>query len=210
MENYVVVQGWMTRLGLTPSELLAFALIWGFTQDGRHTCHASSRYVASFCCLAESSSARRLLKRLEAKGVVAVTRHEGGVSEYTVAPAVCQNNTGGCVETTQGGASEQHGGCVETTQPIDNISISNFDNVGSAPGGADCDAPASGKKRRKGQVPPSLEEVREYAAKHGASESLATDFWLHYEGVGWESGKTSIKAWYPIFLKWVKNSGEGR
>ncbi len=210
MENYVVVQGWMTHLGLQASELLAFALIWGFTQDGRHSCHASADYIGRFCCLAEKSSARKLLRRLEAKGMIIVTRHEGGVSEYRISPEAGLSQPRGEVVTTSVRGLSQPRGEVVTTSAIDNKSILMSDNVEATPSGPASGTPAPGKNRRKGQVPPTLDEVLAYAAKCGVSSALANDFWLHYEGVGWKSGRTKIETWYPIFLKWAQKSGEGR
>ena len=200
MENYVVVQSWMTGLGLSASELLAFALIWGFTQDGRHTCHPTVGYIGGFCGVTRRGAVK-IVRRLEKSGLVKVARTEGGTSEYTIALEGVNKVHGGCEQSSRG---------CEQSSPNNELIINLTNDVEASPSGPASGIPAAGKKRRKGQVPPTLEEVREYAARHGASESLATDFWLHYEGVGWESGKTPIKTWYPIFLKWVKNSGEGR
>ena len=38
---FVLVQDWMFDLGLNISEVMAVAVIYGFTQGGEHTCHAS-------------------------------------------------------------------------------------------------------------------------------------------------------------------------
>lgn len=41
---FVLLQDWMFDLGLNPSEVIAVAVIYGFTQDGQHTCHVSLPY----------------------------------------------------------------------------------------------------------------------------------------------------------------------
>lgn len=80
---FVVIQDWMFDLGLNISEVMAVAVIYGFTQDGDHTCHASLAYFQRRCCLSKQG-AIDLLKRLEAKGVVKAERQSGKVTEYTL------------------------------------------------------------------------------------------------------------------------------
>lgn len=80
---FVVIQDWMFDLGLNISEVMAVAVIYGFTQDGEHTCHASLAYFQRRCCLSKQG-AIDLLKRLEAKGVVKAERQSGKVTEYTL------------------------------------------------------------------------------------------------------------------------------
>ena len=46
-DNYIVVFGWMcNELGLSGTELLVFALIYGFTQDGETWFQGNRRYIA--------------------------------------------------------------------------------------------------------------------------------------------------------------------
>ena len=47
--NYVVIQGWMiTRLGLKGNELLIYAVIYGFTQNGEIKFVGSMKYLADW------------------------------------------------------------------------------------------------------------------------------------------------------------------
>ena len=49
-DNYIVIQGWMvTDLKLKGNELLIYAIIYGFTQDGDSMFNGSSSYLASWC-----------------------------------------------------------------------------------------------------------------------------------------------------------------
>lgn len=46
-KNYFVVQGWMvSELKLTGTDLLVYALIYGFSQDGRNSFYGSTQYIA--------------------------------------------------------------------------------------------------------------------------------------------------------------------
>ena len=47
--NYVVIQGWMiTRLGLKGNELMIYAVIYGFTQNGETEFVGSMKYLADW------------------------------------------------------------------------------------------------------------------------------------------------------------------
>ena len=66
---FVLVQDWMFDLGLNISEVMAVAVIYGFTQGGEHTCHASLPYFQRRCALSKQGVVD-MLKRIEAKGIL--------------------------------------------------------------------------------------------------------------------------------------------
>ena len=69
-ENYIVVQGWMRKeLGLKGYELLAYALIFGFCQDGESTFRGSLSYVAEWLGCSKPT-AISTLKNLVSKGLI--------------------------------------------------------------------------------------------------------------------------------------------
>lgn len=96
---FVLVQDWMFDLGLNISEVMAVAVIYGFTQGGEHTCHASLPYFQRRCCV-NKRNAIRVLSRLEELGILEVTRKAGERNEYSINLEVvskrhqCQNDTG--------------------------------------------------------------------------------------------------------------------
>lgn len=48
--NFIAIQGWMrTKLNLKGNELLIYALIYGFSQDGESRFKGSRKYVADWC-----------------------------------------------------------------------------------------------------------------------------------------------------------------
>lgn len=95
---FVLLQDWMFDLGLNPSEVIAVAVIYGFTQDGQHTCHASLQYFQRRCCI-DKRNIIKLLSRLEEKGILKVERRSGKMNEYSLDFEVvtkrhpCQNVT---------------------------------------------------------------------------------------------------------------------
>lgn len=104
-DNYVVVQGWMYYLGLEKlNELMALALVYGFSQDGESQFKGSIAYIADHL-MCDKSTAIRVMKKLEEKGLVEKTQKEiNGVkfNRYIVPEGVVakyhyqlQNATGG-------------------------------------------------------------------------------------------------------------------
>lgn len=71
MENrYIVVMGWMmSSLGLSGNDLLAYALIYGYSQDGKGMYFGSIKHTAEALNVSTRTAAD-ILRRLEEKGVV--------------------------------------------------------------------------------------------------------------------------------------------
>lgn len=88
-ESYVVLRPFMVEeLGLSGSELVAYALIYGFSQDGESWFTGSAQYVADWCGIARRN-AIDVLRRLTEKGLV-----EKVVTGQRCAYRVCKNITG--------------------------------------------------------------------------------------------------------------------
>lgn len=88
-ESYVVLRPFMVEeLGLKGSELVAYALIYGFSQDGESWFTGSARYVADWCGITRRN-AINVLQKLTDKGLVEKVRTDQGC-----AYRVCKNITG--------------------------------------------------------------------------------------------------------------------
>lgn len=88
-ESYVVLRPFMVEeLGLKGSELVAYALIYGFSQDGESWFTGSAQYVADWCGIARRN-ALGVLQKLTDKGLVEKVRTGRGC-----AYRVCENITG--------------------------------------------------------------------------------------------------------------------
>lgn len=88
--RYLTIQEWMLTLGLKPSELMAFALIYGFCQDGKSVYKGSSEYIAYWLGLSQTATLS-VLARLTDKGLVGkIERKVGSVKyvDYKVSPKV--------------------------------------------------------------------------------------------------------------------------
>lgn len=73
--NFIAIQGWMrTRLNLKGNELLIYALVYGFSQDGNSRFTGSRKYIAEWCgCSLDTVD--RSLSSLVGKGFLAKYPH---------------------------------------------------------------------------------------------------------------------------------------
>lgn len=104
-DNYVHIAGWMYMLGLDKlNELIAFAIVHGFSQDGETKYKGGLSYIAELL-MCDKRTAMRVMTSLEEKGLIEKTQKEiNGVkfNRYSVPAGVvkichqwCQNVTGG-------------------------------------------------------------------------------------------------------------------
>lgn len=73
--NFIAIQGWMrTRLNLKGNELLIYALVYGFSQDGNSRFTGSRKYISEWCgCSLDTVD--RSLSSLVGKGLLAKYPH---------------------------------------------------------------------------------------------------------------------------------------
>lgn len=68
--NYINIQGWMYNLGLDDiKEILTYAVVYGFSQDGEGDFHGSLEYLASILC-SHVNTACAKLKSLTDSGLI--------------------------------------------------------------------------------------------------------------------------------------------
>lgn len=80
--NYVVIQGWMiTRLGLKGNELMIYAVIYGFTQNGESEFIGSMKYLADWTN-STIESVRKCINSLINKGYIVKSLDGSGVNAY--------------------------------------------------------------------------------------------------------------------------------
>lgn len=116
--QFYVVQGWMlNELGLTGNELVCYATIYGFCQDGESVFRGTATYIAE-CVGCSRVSATAILKRLTEKGLI--IKHE---QENTNVPAYSINWD--LLRNFTGSVTKLYRGCKDSLQDIyrDNINI---------------------------------------------------------------------------------------
>lgn len=120
-DNHITICGWMiTDLNLSGTELMIYAIIYGFSQDGQSIFYGSRQYLADWC----NTSVRTIqtsLNNLVEKGLIeSVDYHLGSAIKYK-ANRVCKNFTGGCEKIAQGCEKIAHNN-------IDNSKKENIEN----------------------------------------------------------------------------------
>lgn len=116
--QFYVVQGWMlNELGLTGNELVCYATIYGFCQDGESVFKGTATYIAE-CVGCARESAVRMLKRMTEQGlIVKIQQEKSNIPAYGVNWDLLQNITGG--------VTKRHSGSDETSQNKYNNNIDN-------------------------------------------------------------------------------------
>ena len=70
-DNYILLQGWMrTELGLSGNELLAYALIYGFSQEENSWCSAGLQYITDWLGVSSKQRTREVIQRLLDKNLI--------------------------------------------------------------------------------------------------------------------------------------------
>ena len=99
--RYTAIQGWMVEeLGLTGNKLLAYAIIYGFSQDGESKFYGGIPYLKKWLGLTHDRDAIRVLNELVDAGLVKKEARSGKTSLYYVPTNDSANNTDQCQNGT--------------------------------------------------------------------------------------------------------------
>ena len=131
-ENYISIQGWMlNRLNLKGNELLVYAIIFGFSQDGESRYTGSRRYLADWCGCSVKTVGNALAS-LVAKGLI--SKHDKTVNgvhlcDYSIT-TVGENLPGGREKITPGVGKKLPGGREKITHHNieDNIDVDTLED----------------------------------------------------------------------------------
>ncbi len=104
-DNHITVKGWMvSKMNLKGNKLLAYALIYGFSQDGQSTFKGSIAYVTRWLNCARST-AIETLEQLEADGWIAKSKNsKSGIERNEYKAANVDEN--GVVRFSDGGSPD--------------------------------------------------------------------------------------------------------
>ncbi len=98
-ENYINIQGWMiNKLNLTGNELVLYAIIYGFSQDGQSEFYGSIRYIMKFMGVS-SDTAQSNLKKLINKKLIKRTKESHYQVYQKLVQGVPETGTVGVPET---------------------------------------------------------------------------------------------------------------
>ena len=187
-KTYVNIQSWMrTELGLSGNELIAYALIYGFCQDGE-TCFRGSMGYIAYWLGTTRQGAIKIMKRLVEKGAVErIEEIQNGVMfvKYRSLQGVNKVDIG-CKQSI-------HEGCKESLHNNDNIYNNN-------------------KKHSVIRfVPPALDEIEQFCKERGNGVDAKRVF-DYYSSANWKDGRGNpVRNWkQKIIAVWEKPKEESK
>ena len=185
--QFIVVQGWMVNdLQLKGNELLVFAVIHGFSQDGENRFTGSLQYLADWTS-ATKQGIMKNLKSLLDKGYIA--KEEKFVNGVKFCEYYSTQFTGVLNSVEQGIKQSLTGGIKQ-----------------SLPNNKDIDNKTNNKIYRF--VPPTVEEVAAYCRErnNGIDAEQFVDF---YKCKGWKVGNTKMTDWKAAVRTWERRQKTG-
>ena len=108
-DNYLVIQGWMvSELNLSGNDLLTYALIYGFSQDGETEFTGSINYLCKWLNCSRPTAIKSLKFLTEKNLIIKNVNTINGVSfnRYKISLGVVKNLNRGSKETLLGGSKE--------------------------------------------------------------------------------------------------------
>jgi predicted transcriptional regulator len=204
-DNYVVIQGWMrNELNLKGNELMVYAIIYGFSQDGENDFTGSAAYMADWIG-STKQTVFNILKSLTERGLVKKTDvYNNGVKfcHYSAIPLV-KNFDRGVVKKFDGGDQKI------LPNNIDINNNNNIDNIYSPAQKGKCiclnGQMETTKKETKRFTPPTVDEVKAYCRER--NNNIDAEYFVdYYEARNWELNKgRKVKDWKACVRTWEHN-----
>lgn len=181
---YITIQQEMRDdLGLKGNELIVFAFINGYSQEGHGCYYGSLANLQRVCGIASRQTAIAVLKSLQEKGYISKTEQLiNGVKmvSYSVCPKigqVVQKLDMGCPKNGHNNKED--------------ININN----------------SLYKERTPKFQKPTIEEIRRYC-QESRLDVDAEQFFNFYESKGWVIGKSPMKSWKAAVCTWARREKE--
>lgn len=131
MVEYINIQKWMVDgLGLSGNELIAFAIIFGFSQDGESKFKGSLRYIMNWLGCSKPTAVKTLSTLVEKGYVIKEEESIGGIKFCRYSVPIDELNQ--WLKYFTGGGKETLPGVVKKLNPIiniDNINNKNTPNI---------------------------------------------------------------------------------
>lgn len=127
-KNYITVQGWMvSELKLHCNELLCYALIYGFCQDGNSVFSGTANYIADWLNI-DRRQVMRILQKLTEKGLIEkIDKTVNGVKlvDYKIVKPESGSDVIGCDKMSYPCDKMSHPIDIDNKEKKNNIIINN-------------------------------------------------------------------------------------
>ena len=178
---YITIQQEMRDvLGLKGNELLVFAFINGYSQEGQGCYYGSLAHLQEVCGIASRQTAIATLRSLCEKGYIIRNEqlHPVKMVSYSICPKIGQ----GVQKLDMGCPKNGHNNKGDININSLSIKSSRFQK-------------------------PTLEEIREYCISRGNNVD-PEQFLNFYESKGWVVGKSPMKDWRAAVRTWEKREND--
>lgn len=215
-KSHIVIDAYMLQLGLKGNELLIYALIAGFCQDGVSECWTSQETMAEWCGGISTRAVRDILQNLITKKLITKKECLNKNVKYSykvveILPELSSNEQevfSKRPELSSGGdrnflpvAQELSSG----NNKIDNIYDNKIDNITIKE--------KKEIKEKKKDLPetkervfkkPSVEEISSYCQER-KNNINPEQFYDYYEANGWKINRNPMKDWKATVRNWERN-----
>lgn len=186
-ENFVDIAGWMvTDLGLHGDRLIAYAIVYGMTQDGCGWYCGGRAYIAEWLGCGEKK-AGRILSELTDEGLI-VRESNPGRSGINYRYQAAQRGQTSPINRAENALS------LGQDVPINRAENAHITTKG--------DLKVATKGRGGCFTPPTRDEVEAYAAEKGWSGFPVDRFIAYYESNGWMVGRVKMRSWRAAMSNW--------
>ena len=215
-KSHIVIDAYMLQLGLKGNELLIYALIAGFCQDGVSECWTSQETMAEWCGGISTRAVRDILQNLITKKLITKKECLNKNVKYSykvveIVPELSSNEQE--VFSTQqenfSGGDRNFFPVVQElssgNNKIDNIYDNKIDNITIKE--------KKEIKEKKKDLPktkervfkkPSVEEISSYCQERNNNIN-PEQFYDYYEANGWKINRNPMKDWKATVRNWERN-----
>lgn len=181
--TYVTIQWWMVdQLKLKGNELLVYAIIYGFCQDGDGEFNGSLSYLAEWTSSSKMGIMKALKKLIEKDYISKSEKFINGIKYCKY--LICKQSLPVCNKVAWG---------MQQSLPNNIVDI-NTTKVYTT----------MGENKKSKFIKPTIDEIRQYCIERKNNIDAET-FFDFYECKGWLVGKNSMKDWKAAVRTWERN-----
>ena len=215
-KSHIVIDAYMLQLGLKGNELLIYALIAGFCQDGVSECWTSQETMAEWCGGISTRAVRDILQNLITKKLITKKECLNKNVKYSykvveIVPELSSNEQE--VFSTQPELSS--GGDRNFFPVVQELSSGNnkIDNIYDNKIDNKTIKEKKEIKEKKKDLPetkervfkkPSVEEISSYCQERNNNIN-PEQFYDYYEANGWKINRNPMKDWKATVRNWERN-----
>lgn len=215
-KSHIVIDAYMLQLGLKGNELLIYALIAGFCQDGVSECWTSQETMAEWCGGISTRAVRDILQNLITKKLITKKECLNKNVKYSykvveIVPELSSNEQE--VFSTQQELSS--GGDRNFFPVVQELSSGNnkIDNIYDNKIDNKTIKEKKEIKEKKKDLPetkervfkkPSVEEISSYCQERNNNIN-PEQFYDYYEANGWKINRNPMKDWKATVRNWERN-----